>query len=26
LLHGFKQDFGDSRTTSWALHSRVMVH
>jgi hypothetical protein len=25
-LHGFRQDFGDSRNTSWALHSQVMVH
>jgi hypothetical protein len=25
-LHGFEQDFGDSRNTSWALHSQVMVH
>jgi hypothetical protein len=25
-LHGFAQDFGDSRNTSWALHSIVMVH
>jgi hypothetical protein len=25
-LHGFKQDFGGSRNTSWALHSQVMVH
>jgi hypothetical protein len=25
-LHGFKQDFGDSRNTSWALHSQVIVH
>jgi hypothetical protein len=25
-LHSFKQDFGDSRNTSWALHSQVMVH
>jgi hypothetical protein len=25
-LHGFKQDFGDSRNPSWALHSQVMVH
>jgi hypothetical protein len=24
-LHGFKQDFVDSRNTSWALHSLVMV-
>jgi hypothetical protein len=26
LLHEFPQDFGDSRNTSWALHSQVMVH
>jgi hypothetical protein len=25
-LYGFAQDFGDSRNTSWALHSQVMVH
>jgi hypothetical protein len=25
-LHGVEQDFGDSRNTSWALHSQVMVH
>jgi hypothetical protein len=25
-LHGFAQDFGGSRNTSWALHSHVMVH
>jgi hypothetical protein len=25
-LHEFAQDFGDSRNTSWALHSKVMVH
>jgi hypothetical protein len=25
-LHGSKQDFGDSRNTSWALHSQVMAH
>jgi hypothetical protein len=25
-LHGFAQDFGNSRNTSWALHSQVMVH
>jgi hypothetical protein len=25
-LHGFVQDFGDSRNTSWALHCQVMVH
>jgi hypothetical protein len=25
-LHGFAQDFGHSRNTSWALHSQVMVH
>jgi hypothetical protein len=25
-LHGSKQDFGDSRNTSWALHCQVMVH
>jgi hypothetical protein len=25
-LHGFAQDFGDTRKTSWALHSQVMVH
>jgi hypothetical protein len=25
-LHGSEQDFGDSRNTSWALHSQVMVH
>jgi hypothetical protein len=25
-LHGFAQDFGNSRSTSWALHSQVMVH
>jgi hypothetical protein len=23
LLHGSEQDFGDSRNTSWALHSQV---
>jgi hypothetical protein len=25
-LHGFVQDFGDSRNTSWALHSQDLVH
>jgi hypothetical protein len=25
-LHGSEQDFGDSRNTSWALHSQVMVY
>jgi hypothetical protein len=25
-LHGFPQDFGDSRNTSWALHSQDLVH
>jgi hypothetical protein len=25
-LHGSEQDFGDSRNTSWALHSQVMAH
>jgi hypothetical protein len=25
-LHGSKQDFGDSRNTSWTLHCQVMVH
>jgi hypothetical protein len=25
-LHGSEQDFGDSRNTSWALDSQVMVH
>jgi hypothetical protein len=25
-LHGFEQDFGGSRNTSWALHSQVMVY
>ena len=25
-LHGFAQDFGDSRNTSWALHSQDLVH
>jgi hypothetical protein len=25
-LHGFAQDFGDSRNTSWALHSQNLVH
>jgi hypothetical protein len=25
-LHGSEQDFGDSRNTSWAFHSQVMVH
>jgi hypothetical protein len=25
-LHGSEEDFGDSRNTSWALHSQVMVH
>jgi hypothetical protein len=25
-LHGSEQYFGDSRNTSWALHSQVMVH
>jgi hypothetical protein len=26
LLHGFSQDFWDSRNTSWTLYSQVMVH
>jgi hypothetical protein len=26
LLHGFAQDFGHSRNTSWALHSQDLVH
>jgi hypothetical protein len=26
LLHGSEQDFGDSRNTSWELHSQVMIH
>jgi hypothetical protein len=25
-LHGFVQDFGDSRNTSWVLHSQDLVH
>jgi hypothetical protein len=25
-LHESEQDFGDSRNTSWALHTQVMVH
>jgi hypothetical protein len=25
-LHGFVQDFRDSRNTSWALHSQYLVH
>jgi hypothetical protein len=25
-LHGFVQDFGDSRNTSWALHSQDLIH
>jgi hypothetical protein len=25
-LHGFVQDFGDSRNTSWELHSQDFVH
>jgi hypothetical protein len=25
-LHGFVQDFGDSRNTSWELHSQDLVH
>jgi hypothetical protein len=25
-LHGFAQDFGDSRNTSWELHSQDLVH
>ena len=25
-LHGFAQDFGDNRNTSWALHSQDLVH
>jgi hypothetical protein len=25
-LHGFVQDFGDSRNTSWGVHSQVYVH
>jgi hypothetical protein len=25
-LHGFAQDFGDSRNTSWALHCQNLVH
>ena len=25
-LHGFAQDFGDSRNTSWVLHSQDLVH
>jgi hypothetical protein len=25
-LHGFAQDFGDSRNTSWALYSQDLVH
>jgi hypothetical protein len=25
-LHGFAQDFGDSRNTSWVVHSQVFVH
>jgi hypothetical protein len=25
-LHGFAQDFGDSRNTSWALQSQDLVH
>jgi hypothetical protein len=26
LLHESEQDFGDSRNTSWALHTQVLVH
>jgi hypothetical protein len=26
LLHELAQDFGDSRNTSWALHSQDLVH
>jgi hypothetical protein len=26
LLHGLVQDFGDSRNTSWGVHSLVIVH
>jgi hypothetical protein len=25
-LHGFAQDFGDSRNTSWGVHSQVIIH